>query len=146
MTCCCHCCDASRKPIRLELDLGPEFYIPRKPHITGGYTVYKLAIDRGTYLTLRPKDAKGNDVPLDMIDNETIAVSSSNPEIVTAELLEDQRIKILPVGPLGTSQVNVTLTIPGDTPHEFNGFLEIQTVPGGVASFTLEPGGDFPIG
>lgn len=132
----------------LSLDIGPEFALkierPKRIH-RGGYFVYKLPVDRGTFLELRPKDSRNNNVPLDAIDNEVIEATSSNPEIITVELLSDQRIKVLPVGPLGTAQVNVTLSIPSEPPVTLTGLLEIETMPGGVASFTLEPGGDFPI-
>lgn len=112
--------------------------------------MYKLPIDRGTFLTLKPKDAKGNDVSLDNIDGETITATSSNPEIITVEFLAapDQRIKVLPVGVLGTAQVNVSLTLPAIAPADpvvVTGLLEIETIAGGVVTFTLEPGGDFPL-
>lgn len=132
------------------MDIGPEFGIPfpKKPKFRGGHFVYKLPIDRGTFLTLRPKDGKANDVPLSEIDGETIEATSSNPEIITVELLDDQRVKVLPTGTIGTAQVNVALSVPatgeGD-PTELTGILEFEVIHGGIASFTLEPGGDFPI-
>lgn len=107
----------------------------------------KLPIDRGIFLQLAPKDAKGNPISLDDIDGETIVVNSSNSEILTVELTEEQLIKVVPTGVLGSAQVNVEFTVPGiETP--FNGLLEITTVAGSVASFTIEPVPDstFPIG
>lgn len=135
-----------RKIAHVCVDIGPCFPISRpKLRSERPKLVLKLPIDRGIFLTLKPQDAAGNPVALTDIDGETIEVSTSNPELLSVELLEDQRIKVVPIGPLGSAQVNVTLKIPGiETP--FTGFLDVQTVAGSVNSFTIEPGELFPLG
>lgn len=134
-----------RKVAHVCVDIGPCFPIARpKLRSERAELVLKLPIDRGTFLTLKPKDAANNPVSLDDIDGETIQVNTPNPELVSVELMPDQRIKIVPVGPLGSTQVNVSLQIPGiETP--FTGFLDVQTVAGSVNSFTIEPGELFPV-
>lgn len=134
-----------RKVAAVAIHLGPCFPVYRpKQRSERAKLVLKLPIDRGIFLVIKPQDAAGNPVPLTDIDGETISVNSSNPEIVSAELLEDQRIKVVPAGKLGSAQVNVSLTVPGiETP--FTGFLDIETTAGSVNSFTIEPGETFPL-
>lgn len=139
---------SGRKVTSVQVTIGPCFPLPMpKPRKQRFYLMLKLPIDRGIFLQLVPKDAKGNPISLDDIDGETIVVNSSNTEILTVELTAEQTIKVVPTGVLGSAQVNVEFTVPGiETP--FNGLLEVTTVPGSVASFTIEPVPDsmFPIG
>jgi hypothetical protein len=128
----------------VTVDVGPCFALSFPKKGKRPTIMFKLPIDRGVFLTLKPADAKGNPISLNDIDGETIVVTVANPELISAELLEDQTIKVLPLGPLGTTQVNITFTVPGiEVP--FTGILEIQTVAGGVATFTVEPGELFVI-
>lgn len=131
---------------KVEVHIGPCFPIlmpkPKKRYLF----MFKLPVDRGIFLEVVPKDGRQNKISLDDIDGETIVVNSSNTDILTVELGPDQKIKVVPVGPLGTAQVNVEFTVPGiETP--FTGLLEITTVAGSVASFSIDPVPDsmFPL-
>lgn len=98
-----------------------------------------LRDDQEVVLTPKPIDKRGNPVGLDTIDDETFEVTSSNPEILTATLQTDNTILVTPVGPLGTSQASVKMTIPA-TGQEVIGTLDVEVVGGAAVSLTIEPG------
>lgn len=132
---------------KVSLTIGPCFPILMPEPQTRYPLMLKLPVDRGIFLALNPKDSRNNPISLDDIDGETITVNSSNTEIITAELTSDQKIKVVPTGTLGTAQVNVEFFVPTLARAPFTGLLEITTVPGSVASFSLDPVPDsmFPI-
>jgi len=146
------CFELTQEPIdrtvkRVDITIGPCFALPMPKKKKGFHLMLKLPIDRGIFLQLNPKDAKGNPISLDDIDGEAIVALSSNTEILSVEVGADQKIKVVPAGPLGTAQVNVEFTVPGiEVP--FTGLLEVTTTPGSVASFTIDPVPDsmFPLG
>lgn len=128
------------------LTIGPCFPIAMPKPKKRYPLMLKLPIDRGIFLAINAKDAKGNPISLNDIDGETIVAKSSNTDLLTVEVTPEQTIKVVPVGPLGTAQVNVEFTVPGiEVP--FTGLLEVTTVAGSVASFSLDPVPDsmFPI-
>jgi len=130
----------------VEVAVGPCFPIPMPDPPERYKFMFKLPVDRGILLEIVPKDGRQNPISLDDIDGETIVVTSSNTDILSVELLENQKIKVVPTGTLGTAQVNVEFNVPS-MKVPFTGLLEITVVPGAAASFSINPVPDsmFPV-
>jgi hypothetical protein len=137
------------------VDAGPELLFEpcelyhlralRPKALRGLRTVYKLPDDTGARFKVRGKTRRGNvsDFKADQYTAQT-----SDPDVLTVSVEADGRLRVEPVGPAGTAQVQVTANdvdpnTEGDQP--VHGVLDIEVVPGLVSGLDIQPDETFPV-
>ncbi len=101
-----------------------------------GVNMFLLSVDNpGQGFSFTAVDDKGNPATV-----ENVKYTVSDPTLLTLQVSGDGlTATVVAVGPLGTSQLNVTCNPTGDTAHPLSGTLAIQTVAGEAATITLTP-------
>lgn len=103
---------------------------------TGEHIMYQMTDDSpGAALSLILLDSKGN--PTEAA-TPPVWTESSNGALLTLTVAPDgMSAEVVPVGPVGQAQVNVTVEgVPND-PTPSTGMLDINIVPGEVATVTI---------
>lgn len=135
---------------RDELDfvIGKQFPSTRlsksQPYQEGFKVSYKLRDDKGITVTLSGKSKHGN--PVDFANEDFTAVSS-DPTILAVTKDATGKITIEPVGPLGSAQVQVSLTnvLVGTPPAPLSGHFDVEVVAGAAASIAFNTGDTFDL-
>ena len=139
-----HVCEGPVAHDELVFIAGPEFDLPlleSRNRLEGFFVAYQLKDNKGPLLKLRGKSMHGN--PVDFT-NEEIETSSSDETILTVE--EDNgSIKVIPVGPVGTAQVQVS--VPGVQVNgvALSGHFDVEIVAGDVATLEFTPDSTFDL-
>lgn len=128
----------------LLFNFGPEFDLPRlskSQNLEGFFVAYQLKDNKGLKLTLQGKSRHGNPINF---KNEEIDTSSSDETILTVTE-EDGFISIVPVGPIGTAQVQVS--VPGVLHNgaPLSGTFDVQVIPGDAVFLVFEPAETFDL-
>jgi hypothetical protein len=99
--------------------------------------------DKQKVLTIKPKDARGNDAPIDGAP----VWSTSNSELVTLTPSADGlSCTVTPVGPLGTCTISVTGDADlGPGVKAFTGSRDVMITGDGAVTFEIEEGAETDI-
>lgn len=105
--------------------------------------MYMLPDDQEVVVAISAVDDQGN--PTTMPAGATIAWSASDTSIltVTPDTADNSKAAIVTTGKLGTSQVNVSVTVPGVT-NPLTGSLDVQVVPSAPVGISIQPGTTTP--
>lgn len=129
-------------------DIYPPYNLPDRlfesQSLKGLKIVYKLRDDKGFSLKAQGKSKRGNPIDFGV---ELLVATSSDATILTVTAEPDGTVKVEPVGPLGTAQVQVTVPdIHSDVPGQsLSGTFDVEVVSGVAATINFVPSATYDV-